>query len=478
MTVSILGTSLSGGFIIMVFYILSRIFRKMCSAGSRKFGWILIAVFLIVPIQFNDMPWTYKVSIPKFVAEESNFTYSRKKLQPGQNINLEFSDRQRKEAMAIRFNSSEKILYIIWLSGVILWAVYYLTGYYRMYHRMKRWSRDCGRELAVKASKIALDLGLKMVPEIRIMESSTEGPFTMGIIKSVIYLPDKDLFEKDLQYILKHELIHCKEKDILWKLLFLTANIIHWFNPFVWIMRRFAENDVEQACDERVLRNATMEECREYSDVILSWVMAGRQNPLSTGYVAGTILLKQRFANIYASYYRKSGKNFAVIIFVMILIFENMISIEKTDNESYLSESDHDRTTIMIKYAYPDRQNMYWVIEEREYDQMISPVEVISMLKEDGYLPQDMEILNFWLNGTTAYIDLSNVEQDSDGNYRGDGQLQIYLWTIINSLCINDMFRIENVYFLVDHDMNPSLGVLDTTLQPFKNNLELTGMFD
>jgi len=442
----------------------------MCSAGSRKFGWILIAVFLIVPIQFNDMPWTYKVSIPKFVAEESNFTYSRKELQPDQNINSEFSDRQKKEAAAI--------LYIIWISGVIFWAVYYLTGYYRMYHRMKRWSRDCGRGLAVKTSKIALELGLKMVPEIRIMESSTEGPFTMGIIKNVIYLPDKDLFEKDLQYILKHELIHCKEKDIIWKLLFLTANIIHWFNPFVWIMRRFADNDLEQACDERVLRNATMEECREYSDVILSWVMDRRQNPLSTGYVAGTILLKQRFANIYASHYRKNGKYFAVLICVMVLIFENMIGIEKPDNENYLFESDDDQTTIMIKYAYPDRQNMYWVIEEREYDKMISPVEVISMLKEDGYLPQDMEILNFWLNGTTAYIDLSNVEQDGDGNYRGDGQLQIYLWTIINSLCINDMFRIENVYFLVDHDMNPSLGALDTTLQPFKNNLELTGMFD
>lgn len=42
------------------------------------------------------MPWTYKVTIPKFVVEESNFTYSRKKLQPGQNINLEFSDRQKK----------------------------------------------------------------------------------------------------------------------------------------------------------------------------------------------------------------------------------------------------------------------------------------------------------------------------------------------------------------------------------------------
>lgn len=82
MTVSILEASLSGGFIIMVFYILSRIFRIICSAGSRKFGWILITVFLVVPIQLNDMPWTYKVSIPKFVAEESNFTYSRKELQP------------------------------------------------------------------------------------------------------------------------------------------------------------------------------------------------------------------------------------------------------------------------------------------------------------------------------------------------------------------------------------------------------------
>lgn len=52
-------------------------------------------------------------------------------------------------------------------------------------------------------------------------------------------------------------------------MLFLSVNIIHWFNPLVWLLRKFAEQDIEIACDEEVIMNTSMENRREYSVVLI-----------------------------------------------------------------------------------------------------------------------------------------------------------------------------------------------------------------
>lgn len=57
-------------------------------------------------------------------------------------------------------------------------------------------------------------------------------------------------------FLLKHELVHLKRKDVYWKLLFVAANAFHWFNPLIWVMHREAVVDLELSCDERVLEGA------------------------------------------------------------------------------------------------------------------------------------------------------------------------------------------------------------------------------
>lgn len=56
-----------------------------------------------------------------------------------------------------------------------------------------------------------------------------------------------------LYFILKHELIHYKQKDLWYKLLLLMAQVIHWFNPLVYIMVEQAEQDLEARCDLKVV---------------------------------------------------------------------------------------------------------------------------------------------------------------------------------------------------------------------------------
>ncbi|MDE7477296.1 MAG: M56 family metallopeptidase, partial [Lachnospiraceae bacterium] len=308
----IIQVSVTGGFSIIVFGVLSWIFRKKYRAGSRKKGWILIAVCLLFPLNMNILPSVQTVEIPAFYMTDYKGSMPVGNNAPGvmqdingsvqgiQGMENKVPDMPENGAVVLDNFPTGRVLFIIWSVGVMFLTAYYVTAYRRMYRKVKRWSHDCKDSVLLKmASDIGVEIGLKIMPQIRIMESSSNGPFTMGVLKVNVCVPQSVSSEKELYYVLKHELIHCREKDILWKFLFLAVNVVHWFNPLVWLMRRLAGNDIEQACDEDVLKDVSMSGYREYSNVILAWAEHSRQNPLSVGYVAGTVFLKWRLSNIY-----------------------------------------------------------------------------------------------------------------------------------------------------------------------------------
>lgn len=76
----------------------------------------------------------------------------------------------------------------------------------------------------------------------------------IGFIKPVLVLPEEQYSSEELFFILKHELIHLKRGDVYFKLLFVTANTVRWFNPLIWIMQKEAAIDMELSCDCGYLR--------------------------------------------------------------------------------------------------------------------------------------------------------------------------------------------------------------------------------
>ncbi len=202
------------------------------------------------------------------------------------------------------------VLFAIWACVGVLLTVYYAVGYRRMWGRIRRWSSECENGYVQQTTReVAAECKLKRIPEVRIMKDSEEGPFTTGVLRNIIILPDDALHEKDTQFILKHEMVHCRNHDITWRLLLLTVNIIHWFNPLAWYLRRAMEQDMEIACDEEVVTKASDEKRREYSDVIMSWVERSRYrgSAVSTGYVKGVGFLKRRFDSILNGGKKKNG---------------------------------------------------------------------------------------------------------------------------------------------------------------------------
>ena len=89
-------------------------------------------------------------------------------------------------------------------------------------------------------------------------------PAVYGIIKPRIILPVsyKDM---DIELIILHEKTHIRRADNLWRVLAFLIAAAHWFNPLCWIFLKLFLEDLELACDERVLVKTGDARAKEYA---------------------------------------------------------------------------------------------------------------------------------------------------------------------------------------------------------------------
>lgn len=97
---------------------------------------------------------------------------------------------------------------------------------------------------------------------------AVKSPFILGIIKPRIYLSSA-LSEEEMDYIIAHERAHLKRKDHLWKPFGYLLLRIYWFNPLCWIAYIMLCKDIELACDEKVIKDMSFGDKKEYSRVLL-----------------------------------------------------------------------------------------------------------------------------------------------------------------------------------------------------------------
>ncbi|BCJ97839.1 hypothetical protein bsdcttw_08800 [Anaerocolumna chitinilytica] len=96
-----------------------------------------------------------------------------------------------------------------------------------------------------------------MMRQVRILTfDRIESPVTIGVLNPKIILPKNMEMDRGrrLEYVLSHEMVHIKRFDIVWKLLSMIILCLNWFNPLVWLMYKQFNQDIEMACDEKVIK--------------------------------------------------------------------------------------------------------------------------------------------------------------------------------------------------------------------------------
>ncbi|MBQ7923374.1 MAG: M56 family metallopeptidase [Clostridia bacterium] len=163
-----------------------------------------------------------------------------------------------------RFRLSEMIL-ILYAAGVLLTAGIHFLLYQKAVRKLKRNISPCfDNRLERQYRDIAEKLHIRHVPELYMGESS----MTVGYFRPIIVLRRSEKAGcKDNEMVLTHELNHYKHLDNQILLLSTVMCCIFWYNPMLWIVRKYLREDIELLCDMRTLGACDVESA-EYARLL------------------------------------------------------------------------------------------------------------------------------------------------------------------------------------------------------------------
>lgn len=191
------------------------------------------------------------------------------------------------EETALPFIHWWDVLAVIWVLGALGSLGYRLTGYFRFVRHICRTGEP---------------MELDGVPKgLRVCKTSVAvSPMVMGMIRPVLILPETALIESRLPYVLRHELVHYRRGDIVWRWLAVLATSVHWFNPVVYVAAAQMQEACEISCDWCVVRSMEQAKRDDYMRVILELLaeaMAKKQI-LTTQMASEKKQLQRRFTMI------------------------------------------------------------------------------------------------------------------------------------------------------------------------------------
>lgn len=253
--------------------------------------WLLVALRLLLPARLT-------VESPVSLQQpESPPIQAYQELRQQEKVYVSAPPEQRLEmagpAAAQGFALLDQ-LPAIWLTGVGCMALYMALSLLRM-----RWR-------------------LRAAPRIqdnvyRCTDWST--PFVLGVLAPRIYVPET-VSEQDFPQVLAHERCHIRRWDHVWKPLAFLLLAVNWFNPVLWAAYVLLGRDMERACDEMVLKNATPIQRAAYSRALVACAAQPKMAavcPLAFGEVA----VKERVKNVLN--YKKPAL-WAVILLVVAAV--------------------------------------------------------------------------------------------------------------------------------------------------------------
>lgn len=355
MFLSVLSTSLATSVIIILLMILSPFINRRYAVKWKYWVWIVLALRLIVPFHLTDVQnmidnLSQRLTVEALQSERGAVQTPQNNVtvRPNQRILLELPSGMT-EPLAQTDRAANRvtkliILECIWIAGSMIFLGIHL-GTYMMYKRQVLHGGIPRKDKAAMELLHRLSVELQLKKRISIIEySKAASPMVLGFVRPVLVLPAEEYSDEELFFILKHELIHYKRHDVWCKLLFVQANAIHWFNPFIWLMQREAVVDMELSCDERVMLDAGYTTRKAYTETLFSTLhkKCTSKTPLSTQFYGGKRVMEKRFRNILGRSGKRSGFIILLCTFVLIISLGLLIGCSVSDSGGSTSVSEED----------------------------------------------------------------------------------------------------------------------------------------
>lgn len=306
--------------------ILRRLMKKRYPARMVCVVWAILALRLLIPVQLT-LPQAPVQVMPRtsYVVQSDQTAFRQAGLPVAQNPARWVTGTQAQTLSAadtgtVKTVDITDILLTLWLAGVIACVLWQGIGYYRLIRSLKGKSRSVERaDLHTILQEQCADLVIDREIPLRV-SAAADCPMLAGFIHPTLYLPDERISRTDAAFIFRHELTHYKHGDLWLKLLLLAARCLHWFNPLVHLIARFAQEDIEAACDDAVVRGHDGAYRRAYGETILRSAIAQAQKrkALVSCFGDDKKTLMRRFEGLFDKSVKKRGVALVVMIALLV----------------------------------------------------------------------------------------------------------------------------------------------------------------
>lgn len=215
----------------------------------------------------------------------------------------------------------QKFCLWVWIGGIVLKGCYVVCHQCRWEHflsalpnsrhmlilRKLLEEKNCSKPVRL------IELPMNIIPSV------------VGLRKPKIIIPD-NLSEKDISYILLHELEHYQLGDLYFIALSQLLCVIYWWNPLVYLLRSLLKKMIEFRVDSRVSERLNEEQKIDYSQSIINVLkqhLPERDEKINIAvelrFSYNSMGLNKRFENIF--YDKKKRCNYAAVVIASVLFF-------------------------------------------------------------------------------------------------------------------------------------------------------------
>ena len=276
--IGILNNAITVSILIVAVIIVRTLGKKMPKWISCML-WMIVAIKLVVPIQFESVLSLIPSGkpIPANIVMEANPQISSGISSFDKIVNPVIG-RNFTPDKAASINPLQIFFHIgalAWLVGMTVMLTYAVATYMFIRKRV--------------STSVKIDSKVYECDDI-------SDSFILGTISPRVYIPSA-LSKQAREYILKHEYAHLSRFDHVWKPLGFVILSVYWFNPLCWMAYILLCRDIEYACDEKVTNNIDKGEKAEYCRILLENSMH-RQMVAACPVAFGGTDVKNRIKNV------------------------------------------------------------------------------------------------------------------------------------------------------------------------------------
>lgn len=376
--------------VIIALLFIRGILGKWMSAKHKYYLWLILIIKLIVPFtpnwngyNFNFINWFTKslVTNSNTVIDKVGNNYS----------SISLIDNTKDYAMSVNISNIYFFIFVLWLLICAIILGFIFVNSFRFKTRIIKSGYKPDNKLNIIIETCRKQLKMKNNKFNSLIIKGGHGAFVVGSVKPYMIISQdicNEFNDEEIKYVLLHEIVHLKRKDIMLKFIMIIFCCIYWFNPFIWIARAIMMNDMELSCDEKVLSSLNKKEIQGYGKTIIKVLerfSLNRHKGIMLNINGSKKNVKKRIRNI-AVFSKETirRKFFAFLLLVMTLLititfigvktpfandkFKNLNS--NVTYKDFSKDFNGDKGTFVL---FNEQSNQYTIFNKEGSEKRVSP---------------------------------------------------------------------------------------------------------